>query len=43
MGRPLHIAMIASENDALRGGKVGGVADVLRDLPRAMGARESVV
>ncbi len=28
--------MLASENDALRGGKVGGVGDVLRDLPRAL-------
>ena len=31
-----HIIMLASENDALRGGKVGGVGDVLRDLPRAL-------
>ena len=30
--------MLASENDALRGGKVGGVGDVIRDLPRALAA-----
>jgi len=28
--------MIASENDALIGGKVGGVGDVVRSLPRAL-------
>jgi starch synthase len=31
-----RIIMVASENDALAGGKVGGVGDVLRDLPRAL-------
>ena len=31
--------MLASENDTLRGGKVGGVGDVLRDLPRALASR----
>ena len=31
--------MAASENAALPGGKVGGVGDVVRDLPRAL-ARE---
>jgi starch synthase len=31
-----HIIMIASENDALVGGKVGGVGDVVRNLPRAL-------
>ncbi len=31
-----HIIMIASENDALKGGKVGGVGDVVRDLPAAL-------
>ena len=25
--------MIATENDALKGAKVGGIADVIRDLP----------
>src|SRR5436309_440018 len=33
---PGHIIMIASENDALIGGKVGGVGDVVRDLPGAL-------
>lgn len=33
-----HIVMIASENDALHAGKVGGVGDVIRDLPRALAA-----
>jgi starch synthase len=32
----MHIWMLASENGALRGGKVGGVADVIRDLPMAL-------
>lgn len=31
-----HVVMIASENDALAGGKVGGVGDVLRDLSAAV-------
>ncbi|WP_239923721.1 glycogen synthase [Agaribacterium haliotis] len=30
------ILMVAAENDALPGAKVGGVADVLRDLPLAL-------
>jgi starch synthase len=33
---PEEVVMIASENDALRGGKVGGVGDVVRDLPKAL-------
>jgi starch synthase len=38
--------MLASENDALIGGKVGGVGDVVRDLPRALavlGIRTTVI
>jgi len=35
-----HIVMLASENDALIGGKVGGLADVLRDLPNALADQE---
>lgn len=31
-----RILMIAAENDSLPGAKVGGVADVLRDLPSAL-------
>ncbi|MCB9476640.1 MAG: glycogen/starch synthase [Deltaproteobacteria bacterium] len=34
-----HILMVAAENGALVGGKVGGVADVVRDLPRALAAQ----
>ena len=30
--------MVAAENDALPGGKVGGIGDVLRDLPPALAA-----
>jgi starch synthase len=31
-----RILLVAAENDALPGGKVGGVADVVRDLPVAL-------
>lgn len=32
----MHILMVAAENDALPGGKVGGLGDVVRDLPLAL-------
>lgn len=32
----MHILMAAAENDALPGGKVGGVGDVIRDIPIAL-------
>ncbi|NQV24040.1 MAG: glycogen/starch synthase [Rhodopirellula sp.] len=32
----LNILMVAAENDALNGGKVGGVGDVVRDVPYAL-------
>jgi len=32
-----EVLFVAAENGALRGGKVGGVADVVRDLPAALG------
>jgi len=32
----MHIVMVAAENDALPGGKVGGLGDVVRDLPIAL-------
>jgi starch synthase len=41
-----HIIMLASENDALKSGKVGGLADVVRDLPNALadlGWRSTVI
>jgi starch synthase len=31
-----EVVFVAAENGALRGGKVGGVADVVRDLPAAL-------
>lgn len=34
----MHILMLAAENDSLPGGKVGGLGDVIRDLPAAMAA-----
>lgn len=42
----MHILMVAAENDALPGGKVGGLGDVIRDLPPALsraGHRVSVL
>ena len=36
MPSPSHILMLSAENDALSGGKVGGVADVVRDVPTAL-------
>ncbi len=38
-----HIIMIAAENDALPGGKVGGIGDVVRDVPRALVERGCTV
>jgi len=32
----MHIVQIAAENDALPGGKVGGLGDVIRDLPTGL-------
>ena len=32
----MHVLMVAAENDSLPGGKVGGMGDVLRDLPPAL-------
>lgn len=34
----MKILMVASENDALPGGKVGGIGDVVRDIPLALAA-----
>ncbi len=36
MNRTRKVVFIAAENGALPGGKVGGVADVVRDLPAAL-------
>lgn len=35
----MRILMVAAENGALPGGKVGGVGDVIRDVPRALARR----
>jgi len=32
----MHIVMLAAENDTLPGGKVGGIGDVMRDIPPAL-------
>lgn len=42
----LHILMVAAENGALPGAKIGGIGDVVRDVPMALadrGCRVSVV
>lgn len=37
-GEALNILMLAAENGALPGGKVGGIGDVIRDAPLALAA-----
>ncbi len=36
MKKRFNILMVAAENDALPGGKVGGIGDVVRDVPPAL-------
>ena len=46
MKNRFNILMVAAENDALSGGKVGGIGDVVRDVPSALaeqGCRVHVV
>ena len=41
-----HICMLAAENDVIPGAKVGGIGDVVRDIPKALaraGATVSVI
>jgi len=38
-----HILMIAAENGALPGGKVGGIGDVVREIPTALAQRDCTV
>lgn len=39
MNTKLNILMVTAENDALPGGKVGGIGDVVRDVPPALAAQ----
>ncbi|TQV80065.1 glycogen synthase [Exilibacterium tricleocarpae] len=36
MANPLNILMVAAENGALAGGKVGGIGDVVREVPQEL-------
>lgn len=38
-----HILMVAAENGALPGGKVGGIGDVVREVPTALAQRNCTV
>lgn len=38
-----HICMLAAENDVIPGGKVGGIGDVVRDIPRALAKQHARV
>ena len=38
-----HILVVAAENGALPGGKVGGIGDVVRDVPTALAQRKCTV
>ena len=39
----MNILMVAAENDALPGAKVGGIADVVRDIPPALAIQKQKV
>lgn len=43
MKEKLRVMMVASENDALPGGKVGGIGDVVRDVPVALAQAGCIV
>ena len=38
-----RVLLVAAENDSLPGAKVGGVADVIRDLPSALAEQNKSV
>ena len=38
-----HICMLAAENDAIPGSKVGGIGDVIRDIPMALAGEGATV
>ena len=38
-----HICMLAAENDVIPGAKVGGIGDVVRDIPRALAQQGATV
>ena len=38
-----HILMVAAENGALPGGKVGGIGDVVREIPHALAQQDCTV
>ncbi len=38
-----HICMLAAENDSIPGAKVGGIGDVIRDIPPALAAQGASV
>lgn len=42
-GKALNILMLAAENGALPGGKVGGIGDVIRDAPGALAGLQHTV
>jgi len=43
MSEQKHICMLASENDVIPGGKVGGIGDVVRDIPQSLAAEGAMV
>lgn len=43
MPSKIHICMLAAENDVIPGGKIGGIGDVVRDIPRALASLDAAV
>ncbi len=43
MASTKHICMLAAENDVIPGAKVGGIGDVVRDIPRALADKHTRV